>query len=481
MTTAAGDHAIARLQFLGAAGTVTGSKHLVTIGRRKVLLDCGLFQGLKDLRLRNWNDPGFDAREIDAVVLSHGHLDHSGYLPLLVKNGFRGAIHCTTGTRDLLEVVLGDSARLQEEDAERANRYGYSKHAPALPLYTVDDAEHALALVRTHGYGDPFDVVPQARALFRRAGHILGSATVELQLGNDPLRLVFSGDLGRWNRPILRDPELVPAADVLLIESTYGDRLHSGNAEDELVRVITEAANRGGAVIVPAFAIGRTQELIWMIRRLEEAGKLPLVSVYLDSPMANRVTDIYCRHPEEHDLDMSALMDEKRCPLCCKQYQIVRTVQESKALNDKTGPMVIIAGSGMASGGRVLHHLKYRLPDHRTTVLLVGYQGAGTRGRAMLEGARSIKIHGQMIPVRAHIEVIDGLSAHADAQETLRWLAGFEKPPRQTYVVHGEPRSSEALAELIRDRLGWPVAVAQHGQEVALASNPRLAASAVAL
>jgi metallo-beta-lactamase family protein len=457
------------LTFLGAAGTVTGSKHLIRANGQQILLDCGLFQGLKDLRLRNWDQPPFDPRALDAVVLSHAHLDHSGYLPLLAKRGFRGPIHCTSGTADLLAVVLRDSAHLQEEDADRANRYGYSKHHPALPLYDAKDAEAALQLVQTHDYGTPFQLDPTTQVLFRRAGHILGSATIEVQFEQPkPLRVVFSGDLGRWDRPILRDPELVPEADVLLVESTYGDRLHAPETDDQLVKIITETADRGGVIVVPAFAIGRTQELIWTLRRLEDAGRLPLIGVYLDSPMAINVTDIYCRHPEDHDLDMKLLMDEKRCPLCCRQYHLVRTAQESKALNQHQGPMLIIAGSGMATGGRVLHHLKWRLPDHRNTVLLCGYQAAGTRGRSLQEGAREIRIHGENVPVRAQVATIGGLSAHADQNEILRWLHGFKRPPTHTYIVHGEDHAAQALAQVIGQKLGWNATVAVDGATVAL-------------
>ena len=453
----------ATLTFAGGAGTVTGSKYLLTLGDGRILLDCGLFQGLKQLRNRNWSAPPFDVASLDAVVLSHGHLDHSGYLPRLVQAGYRGPIHCTRGTSDLLPIVLRDSAHLQEEDAERANRYGYSKHRPALPLYTREDVERTLKLVQPHGYAEAFSPAPEVEVLFRRAGHILGSATVDVRCEDPGFRLVFSGDLGRWGRPILRDPELVPEADVVVVESTYGDRFHTANAEDEIARIISETAHRGGAVIVPAFSIGRTQELVWTIRKLEEEGRLPLISVYIDSPMAIDVTALYCKHPEDHDLDMKLLMDEKRCPLCCREYHLVRTPQESKALNDRRGPMVIIAGSGMATGGRVLHHLKYRLPEHRNTVLLAGYQAAGTRGRSLQEGAREIRIHGQMVPVRARVETVEGLSAHADQSEILRWLRGFDRPPRHTYLVHGEARPAEALESAIRRELGWNVTVAQEG------------------
>lgn len=455
------------LTFLGGVGTVTGSKYLIDTGGRQVLLDCGLFQGLAELRRRNWATPPFAADRIEAVVLSHAHIDHSGYLPVLVRNGFRGPILCTPGTADLLRVLLLDAAKLQEEEAAAANRYGYSKHRPALPLYTSDDAERALRLTAARRYGEPFPVTDGITAVFRRAGHILGSATVEL--GFEQTRLLFSGDLGRWNRPILRDPEPVSRADVLLVESTYGDRTHSPDPAGDLARIVHETAAGGGTLVVPAFAVGRTQELIWTLRQLEDAGRIPELPVFVDSPMAINVTEIYCRHPEDHDLEMSVLMDAKRCPLCCRQYHLVRTPRESKALNERTGPMIIISASGMATGGRVLHHLKRRLPDPRTTVLLPGFQAADTRGRKLQEGAREVRIHGQTVPVRARIESLDGLSAHADRDDILRWLAGFERPPRQVYVVHGEPAAASGLTEAVRSRLGWKdITVARDGATVGL-------------
>ena len=468
---------IPTLSFLGGAGTVTGSKYLVRGDGREILLDCGLFQGLKTLRLRNWTPP-FAAAEIAAVVLSHAHVDHAGYLPVLVRHGFRGSVYCTPGTADLLQVVLPDAAKLQEEEARAANRYGYSKHAPALPLFTAEDAERVLQRIEARGYGEAFPVGAGFTVVLRRAGHILGSATVELRVGEKkPVRLVFSGDLGRWNRPILRDPEPVAAADVLLVESTYGDRTHAPDPASELARVVRAAAARGGALLIPAFAVGRTQELIWTLRQLEDAGRIPSLPVYIDSPMANNVTDIYCRHPEDHDLDMALLTDEQRCPLCCRQYALVRSPQESKALNDVSGPLIIIAASGMATGGRILHHLKMRLSDEHTTVLLPGFQAEGTRGRKLQEGAREIRIHGKDVPVRATIEVLDGLSAHADRDEILRWLGGFTRAPRETYVVHGEPPAARGLAEAIHARLGWNVTVATDGATVPLVGGSLVAAS----
>ena len=454
------------LSFLGAAGTVTGSKFLVRAEGRQVLLDCGLFQGLKPLRLRNWSPPPFEPARIDAVVLSHAHIDHSGYLPLLVRRGYRGPIYCTEGTADLLQVMLLDAAHLQEEDAARANRYGYSKHAPALPLYTTADAEAALVQLVPRAYQREFDVAPGFRAVLRRAGHILGSATVELRIGEEPVRLVYSGDLGRPGRPILRDPDPVEAADVLLLESTYGDRTHPADPTETLARIVRETAERGGALLCPAFAVGRTQELIWRLRQLEDAGRIPELRVFVDSPMAIDVTEIYCRHPEDHDLDMTLLMDRKLCPLCCKQYTLVRTARESKDLNRLAGRLIVLAGSGMATGGRILHHLKHRLPDRRTTVLLPGFQADGTRGRALQDGARTICIHGEDVPVRARVEVLHGLSAHADRGEILAWARGFEQPPRQTHVVHGEPAAAGSLAAALRQELGWIARVAVDSETV---------------
>jgi len=468
---------MATLQFLGAAGTVTGSMHLVSAGGRRVLLDAGLFQGEKELRQRNWSERLQEPRTLDAIVLSHAHIDHTGYLPLLVRQGFRGPIYCTASTADLLQVMLPDSASLQEEEAERANRKGYSRHHPALPLYTVQDAQATLELVQRRPYGKPFPVIGgkgQKRkgisARFRRAGHILGAASVELYVeATAPARrVVFSGDLGRWGRPILEDPEPVPEADVLLLESTYGDRVHPPGAEEELGRIVREAAARGGALLVPAFAVGRTQELIWMLQQLEAERRSPSLPIYLDSPMANAVTDIYSRHPEDHDAAMSRRVQAGTDPLQTGRVRETHTVQDSRALNRLQGPVIIISASGMATGGRILHHLDQRLGDARTTVLLVGFQAAGTRGRALKEGARTLRLFGRDVPVAARVEVLDALSAHADREELLRWASGFERPPRRTYLVHGEPAAAQSLAAALRERYGWEVAVAQDQQTIPL-------------
>jgi metallo-beta-lactamase family protein len=455
------------LTFAGGAGTVTGSKYLLRLDDRHLLLDCGLFQGLKSLRLRNWLRPPFPIDTLDAVLLSHAHVDHVGYLPLLARHNFRGKIHCTAGTASLLPVVLHDAAKLQEEDARRANQHGYSRHRPAQPLFTGDDVDRILRHLVPHPYADSVALADDLRVTFRRAGHILGSASIDLAIGkanhSPPLRLVFSGDLGRWNRPILRDPELVPEADILLVESTYGDRLHTEDPDAELVRIIADTTRRGGKIAVPAFAIGRTQEVLWRLDALAREDRIPRLPIFVDSPMATAVTDIYVDHPEDHDLDMRRLIEEGRCPLVSRDYQIVRTPDESRALNDLAGPAILIAGSGMATGGRILHHLAQLLPDPKNTVLLPGFQAAGTRGRLLEDGVDTLRIHGQDIPVRARIERLDGLSAHADKNELLRWLRGFRHPPRETWVVHGEPAASQSLADAITSELGWRATVATDG------------------
>lgn len=441
----------ATLQFLGGAGTVTGAMYRIHAATADILLDCGLFQGLKPLRLRNWGVRVPDAAGIAAVVLSHAHIDHVGYLPLLVRQGFHGPVYCTAPTADLVRVLLRDCAHLQEEEAARANRWGYSKHHPALPLYTVQDAEAALPLLASRPYDEAFSIASDVTGLFRRAGHILGSATVELAV--DQRRLAYSGDLGRGARSLGSEPTPVPAADVLLLESTYGDRHHPAGGKADLARIVREAARRGGALLIPAFAVDRTQEVVSLLDQLETDGAIPQVPVYLDSPLAIEATEIYARH------------GAFRIPA---RYRFARSAAESKALNDLRGPVIIISASGMATGGRILHHLAERLPDERTTVLLVGFQSAGTRGRSLEEGAREIKMLGHMVPVRARVERIDALSAHADREEILRWLGGFARPPRMTYLVHGEPAAAHALAGEIARRLGWRVRVAVDGETVPL-------------
>ncbi len=454
----------ATLTFLGGAGgTVTGSKHLLEDGPRRLLLDCGLFQGLKALRLRNWAAPPVSPTTLGAVVLSHAHIDHSGYLPRLCRDGFTGAVYCTRGTRDLLKVMLPDAAHLQEEEAAYANRHRTSTHDPALPLYTIADAARALAQVEAVDFGDRFTPVPGLDARFTHSGHILGAALVHCDVGGR--RLVFSGDLGRYGVPIMVDPDPVPEADVLLVESTYGNRDHAvDDNADKLAAAVTRAALQKGWLLIPAFAVGRSQEILYDLRRLEAAGRIPSLPVYLDSPMGIQATAIYAAHTEEHD----ALVKEADRPFAPRRFHLSRTVEESKGLNDTDGPGVIVAGSGMATGGRILHHLKRRLPDPNTTVLFVGYQAAGTRGRLLRDGATTIKMLGETVPVRARIEVSDSYSAHADRGEILRWLGGFKRPPEATYVVHGEPEAATALRDAITSRLGWRAAVAEDGQRVTL-------------
>jgi metallo-beta-lactamase family protein len=467
------------LTFAGGAGTVTGSKYVIRHRGATILLDCGLFQGVKAMRLRNWGRPPFDPREIDAVVVSHAHLDHSGSLPLLVRSGYGGPIYCTAGTADLLRILLPDAAKLQEEDAARAARHGTSKHRPPLPLFTQEDVAATLALVAVRPRREPFAVAgAPVTATFRRAGHILGASTVELDLGGGraTTRLVFSGDLGHWNHPILQPPELVGSADVLLVESTYGDRTHPADAVDHLAAAIRDAVARRGRIIIPAFAVGRAQDLLWHLRQLEDDGRIPALPVFLDSPMAIDATAAFVRHPEDHSLALHALGPDDS-PFATRRVRMARTAEDSKAINDEAGSIVIIAGSGMATGGRVLHHLQRGLPDPRNTVLLVGYQAVGTRGRSLQDGAPTIRMYGQDVPVRAQVVSVDGLSAHADRADLLRWLDGFEAPPAATWVVHGEPPASAALAQAIAQRPGWHVKVATDGATVALdgalAPSPR--------
>jgi metallo-beta-lactamase family protein len=443
--------------------------HLIRCSGRRVLLDAGLFQGLKALRLRNWGERLSEPARLDAVVLSHAHLDHCGALPLLIRQGFRGPIYCTPATAELIQTVLIDSAHLLEEDAERANRRGYSKHRPALPLYTRADAEAVFEHVVPRAYHVPFPVAGLGDVTFHFAGHILGAATVEVALaGEGHIRLLYSGDLGRPARPILRPLDPPPAADVLLLESTYGGRRHEGDPEAQLVRAVTETAARGGILLVPAFAVDRTQELLWMLRHLEREKRIPILPVYTDSPMGIEVTEIYRRHPEEFNPEMRQALAGGAQPLTPEHLHVARTPDESRAINDARGPGIIISSSGMAVGGRVLHHLSQRLGDPRNTVLLVGFQAAGTRGRSLQDGARTLRMFGVDIEVRARVEEITALSAHADSGEMLAWLAALPRPPRHVYLVHGEAEGAQALASAITGRWGWPVSVAVDGETVPL-------------
>lgn len=463
---------MATLQFLGATGTVTGSKYVLDAHGSRVMIDCGLFQGLKELRLRNWESLAVKPASITWVLLTHAHIDHSGYLPRLVRDGFTGPVYTTTATADLLKILLPDSARLQEEDAEYANRKGFSKHRPALPLYSEQDADAALKLLQRVSYEENVPLNKVLSARFIPAGHILGSSFIEVQITEPdraPVKVVFSGDLGRYDEPILNDPEPENEADYLLVESTYGDRLHDHTSpKDRLAEIINATAERGGKVIIPAFAVGRTQLLVYYIRELEDEGRIPVLPVAVDSPMGVEATRLYSKHHEDHDFDMQRVENLKRNPLATRNFSLVQGRSGSKMLNERQGPGIIISASGMATGGRVLHHLARWLPDPASSVIFAGYQAVGTRGRRLQDGETQVKIHGEIVEVRAHIDSISSLSAHADAGEIMRWLGGFKRPPRRTFVVHGEPDSAAALRDRIIKELGWDVVIPTHKEVVEL-------------
>jgi metallo-beta-lactamase family protein len=442
---------VATLTFAGAARTVTGSKYLLEHDGRRILVDCGLFQGLKELRLRNWDGFPVPPASISAVVLTHAHLDHVGYLPRLVTGGFDGPVYCTAGTAELSRLVLPDSARIQEEDARQANRHGYSKHNPALPLYTEVDAQRALALMKPVAYRTPFDVVPGMTVEFHQAGHLLGSAFARVQLAGGST-LLFGGDLGRYGRPVLPDPENAVAADVVLMESTYGDREHlvddQGNG---LAEFINDTASRGGKLIIPSFAIGRVEELIYWVRRLEREKRIPVLPVYVDSPMAGEALRFYSDRVAELDDEMRPA-EKDVSVFSTERFQVVASTQQSKELTASRRPAIVISSSGMATGGRVLHHMAAALPDPKNTILFVGYQAVGTRGRTLVNGATQVRIHGQDVTVRARVGKIDSMSAHADRSELLQWLATLPAMPRQLVLVHGEPGPMDALRATIQQR-----------------------------
>ena len=450
---------MAKIVFLGGTGTVSGSKYLVDTGETRFLVDYGMFQGAKNLRLLNWQPPRVPPSTVDHVLLTHAHIDHSGMLPVLVREGFQGKIWSTAVTAELCEISLLDAAHLQEEDARFANKMGFSKHKPALPLFTTEDAEQVMPHLRAIEYDKEVNLSPNTTVRFREAGHILGSAIIEVTMKNNgkPIRLVFSGDLGRYDALILRDPATIEQADYLLVESTYGNRVHPEERPvEELSSVINETAKRGGMLVIPSFAVGRTQTLLYLIRDLKSRGLIPDLPVFVDSPMAQRVTELFCRHIEVFDEQAKAVFRKTgECPVTCPNMQFVGTPRESQEINNMHFPAIIISASGMATGGRVLHHLKYRLPDPRNTILFVGFQSMGTRGQILKDGAREIKIHGEMIPVRAHVRAIEAFSGHADSVEIMRWLRKFKHAPTMTFVVHGESNSSRALANEIHNSLGW--------------------------
>ena len=450
-----------QLSFLGAAGTVTGSRYLLHADGRRVLVDCGLYQGYKQLRLKNWSPPPFNPRDIDAVLLTHAHIDHSGYIPLLVKRGFHRKVYCTPATFELCRIMLPDSGFLQEEEARFANRHGYSKHAPALPLYTKEDAEASLEFFDRQRVDDAFTVAPGLTATFHRAGHLLGAAMVQVKAGE--LTVLFSGDIGRTKDPLMKPPAAPPASDYLVIESTYGDRLHPpSDIEAELGPIIRAACARGATIIMPAFAVGRAQLLLLLLARLKAKRAIPDAPVYLDSPMAIDASELYRVFTAEHRMSWEETASLGRVAT------LVRTVEQSKALSQRAGPQIIVAASGMATGGRVVHHLKTFAPDAKNLILLAGFQAGGTRGAALAARAKSIRIHGQDVPVNAQVLQLSSMSAHADADELLAWMRQLARPPKQVFVTHGEPLASDALRTRIERELGWRASTPEYRDTVEL-------------
>ena len=466
---------MAKITFYGGVGSVTGSKYLLESNGRKVLVDCGLFQGDRELRERNWQDPPFVASEIDAVIITHAHIDHTGWLPRLVKLGFNGRVTTSRATGDLLKILLPDSGRLQEEEADYRNRHNLTRHEPALPLYDERDAKAALELLNlVPNNGEPHEICDGFAASFSVAGHIMGASQVLVEMANarpdgSSVRFLFSGDLGHYDQPIVKDPAPPPDCDYLMSESTYGDRLHGEvDSETGFARIINEAAKRNAPILIPAFAVGRTQEVLYMIRELEEQKRIPVLPVIADSPMAAQATQVYNRWNEEHDEEYASILAHKQHPLRTTSMQTTATREESKRLNDMRGARIIISASGMLTGGRVLHHAMRILPDENATVIFVGYQAAGTTGRRVQNGEREVKIMKNWIPVRCHVEKVEGFSAHADWKAVLRWLSGLRTTPKMVFTTHGEPEAAEAMAGHIRDRFGWNVVVPQYQETVEL-------------
>lgn len=459
----------------GAARTVTGSKHLLDVSGHKTLVDCGQFQGLKELRERNWQPLPM---RVESVILTHAHLDHCGLLPRLVQQGFRGRIFCTQATAELSKIVLADAGRLQEEDAERANRKGYTKHKPALPLFTEEDAARAMTMFQPVGYERAVPVVPGVTVEFLNAGHLLGSSFARVRVAEGNKTILFGGDLGRYGRPVLPDPTAVTEADVLLLESTYGDRVHEADDNAvKLAQVITETAERGGKVIIPSFALGRVEELLYWIGLLESQKRIPELPVYVDSPMARDVLQEYRARLNELDPEISQMASSAHkhtrqerdvMAFSTARLRVVSSIKESQEVQGSSKPAIVISASGMATGGRVLHHLRRGLPDERNTILFVGYQSVGTRGRQIRDGAAFTRMHGEEIPIRAHVASFDSMSAHADANEIMRWLGHFTRPPQLTCLVHGEPGPMDVLKARIEKELSWTVKTPNQGEKITL-------------
>ncbi len=457
-----------KLRFLGACGTVTGSKFLLEGNSRRLLIDCGVFQGSRENKEKNWKAPPFDPSSLDAAALTHAHIDHTGYVPRLAKQGYSGPVFVTPPTAGMLQSLWPDAGHLHEEDARYANKKGYSRHKPALPFFDVEQADAALGLVKPIPFEKQVEVASDLAFSFRRAGHILGASFVVVE--SRQVRLVFSGDVGQRDAPILKDPEPLDRADYLVLESTYGDRLHPGASPlEELARVAGQTVSRKGILLIPAFAVGRTQNVLYYLRALQRGGRIPEdLPIFVDSPMATSMVDLYCQHTEEHDVEAVALRNTGHCPIDGPSVRLVRSREDSKRLNSREGPMVIISASGMLTGGRVLHHLKRRLPDPDTTLLFVGYQAEGTLGRRILEGAREVTVHGDTVPVHARVSEVPALSAHADQRGLLEWAGTLSSPPRAIFLVHGEPAAREALAAALRSRYSWDVRLPSEGEEVEL-------------
>jgi metallo-beta-lactamase family protein len=465
---------MAKLTFLGAAGSVTGSKYLVEAAGKRLLVDCGIFQGSQELQDRNYKPLPVDPKTIDYAVLTHAHLDHTGWLPVLVKAGYRGPIFANPATIELSTLLLKDSAHLQQEDTLHAREHKYSRHPDPQPLYTPEDVEPTLRLLKPMARKGSFDITPEFRVASYDAGHILGSSSLELTIaeGSKKIVVVFSGDIGRYDQPILNDPVTPPSnADALICESTYGDREHpDGDPAGLLAQIVNRVVQRGGSIVIPAFAIGRTQLFMYYLRQLEDEQRIPRVPVYVDSPMALSATDLYLKHWEDHDLEFTREegSDGHGDPLDVHEFHLTRTVEESKAINDVKKPCIIISASGMVSGGRVLHHIAKRISDARNAVILAGFQAEGTRGRALLEGAKKLKLFGEDVPVCAEIVEMGQFSAHAGKSELLRWLMGLPVPPKQSYLTHGEPAAAQSLQAAIQEKFQWKVAVAQYLDTVAM-------------